>query len=103
MNKYTKLHVMIVGFSVLIFSCSLLSLPGSEVVKENFLKENPQSIVLSVFVGEGDSEHAYYHIRYKEAKGESIKEVVWLYTLKEDGKWSVDKKLSSEADSFSQP
>jgi len=44
---------------LLLVSCSS---PNEERVRNEFLAENPDYTVTSIYVGEGDSSNVYYHI-----------------------------------------
>lgn len=53
--------------------------PKVEDVTAAFMKENPTVTVTSVASGEGDSDHAYMHIRYRRAGSSAECEVIWAY------------------------
>jgi len=61
---------------LLLVSCSS---PNEERVRNEFLAENPDYTVTSIYVGEGDSSNVYYHIRYKKPTDKKLYEDVWLY------------------------
>ncbi len=71
---------------------------SSGEVKRQFLAANPQTTVRDVFVGEGWSDTAYFHIIHQDAAG-LAREAIWCYT-KKDGEWNVVHKEEGAAGSF---
>ena len=65
--------------------------PTEEMVREGFERENPAFTVVSAQVGEGDSQHAYMHIRYRRRGSETYCNAVWGYR-REDSHWVVFHK-----------
>jgi hypothetical protein len=64
------------------------SVPRDEDVRAEFLRAHPGVRVESLEVGEGDGDHAYYHIRFRGAAGDTaLREAVWLYARQPDGSW----------------
>ncbi len=72
-----------------IWGCSVVS---EKQAMEEFKKANPDAVLLEQFVGEGDSDHAYYHFRYTEKQSNAKLEVVWLYQRQQDNTWKVIAK-----------
>ena len=64
------------------------SVPSQEQVKAEFLRENPSYQAQEVFVGEGDGDSAYFHIKYQKPQDPQVYEVQWLYLETEPGKWT---------------
>jgi hypothetical protein len=64
------------------------SVPRDDDVRAEFLRAHPGARVESLEVGEGDSDHAYYHIRFRAAASDTaLREAVWLYARQPDGSW----------------
>ena len=65
------------------------SMPRDEEVRAEFLRAHPGARLESLEVGEGDGEHAYYHIRFRAAVAgdTALREAVWLYARQADGSW----------------
>ncbi len=76
---YKKLIVVIL-LALLLSGCDA---PGDDRVRSDFLKEHPSSEIVFIGVGEGDSDTAYYVIRYKNAGDGKTFTEEWQY-LKED-------------------
>jgi hypothetical protein len=79
---------------LLILLCRLLIAcdgPNDKIVRREFLSEHPNASIESIGVGEGDSDHAYYHIQYKLHKlpsDDRVLEEIWLYQKQTDGTWA---------------
>jgi hypothetical protein len=80
--------VVAVGICIL-SGCSGLSQKEAEA---EFKKANPEVVLLEQFVGEGDSDNAYYHFRYRRKEADTQLEEVWLYQRQKDGTWKVTAK-----------
>jgi hypothetical protein len=63
--------------------------PSGEAVRADFMREHPRAVVVSADPGEGDSEHAYYHIRFRVPPDTTLQETVWAYRRAANGTWRV--------------
>jgi hypothetical protein len=61
--------------------------PREKDVRSEFLRANPGARIESLAVAEGDGEHVYYHIRFREAGDLTPRETMWLYARQSDGSW----------------
>jgi hypothetical protein len=75
------------GVSALIF-LDVWSMPSKEQVNAEFLREYSSYQVREVYVGEGDGDSAYFHIKYQKPQDPQVYEVQWLYLETEPGKWT---------------
>lgn len=66
--------------------------PNDEVVKKEFLMKNPTFNVVSLYVGEGNSDFAEYHINYKKPNDEKIYEYRITYQKCDDDEWRFSCK-----------
>jgi len=74
--------------SILVFSFLLAcSVPNDRVVRQEFLAERPNASIEFLGVGEGDSDHAYYHIQYRIPSDSRVLEEIWLYQKQSNGAW----------------
>ncbi|MBX7170877.1 MAG: hypothetical protein K1X72_07965 [Pyrinomonadaceae bacterium] len=64
--------------------------PNDEVVKKDFLAKNPTFEVKSLYVGEGNSDFAEYHINYKKPNDEKVYEFITTYQKCDDNEWRID-------------
>ena len=69
------------------------SVPSEQDVRAEFRRDHPSAEVLELYIGEGDSEHALYTIRYRE-NGVSYR-ACWLYRDFPDSGWHVMNKGST--------
>ena len=82
--------VLVIALSVCFSSaCNRVSARQAE---EDFKEVNPDVVLRDCFVGEGDSDHAYYHFRYTKRGSEAKWEEMWLYQKQVDGTWKVIRK-----------
>lgn len=80
------LRMLIVLFGLFVFlGCSK---PDKTQVKDDFYANYENTTILSLLMGEGDSDNVYYHIKYKDNKSEKIKEVEFLYQKVND-EWKL--------------
>lgn len=66
--------------------------PSDDEVKQAFLREHPRAEVTDVYVSEGDSDHAYFTIKYREGGEAHIG--CWSYYRDEHDRWQVRAKSS---------
>lgn len=91
MIRYKK-SVPSVGFVLLVLVLSSCAVPSDEQVKEAFLKEHPQAEITDVYVSEGDSDHAYFTIKYREGGQAHIG--CWSYFRDANDVWQIRAKSS---------
>lgn len=84
---FLSLFIAVAIFAVI--GCN--SIKEQEVTNE-FIRANPEAVLLEQFVGEGDSDHAYVHFRYTIGKSTEKLEEVWLYQRQHDKTWKAIKK-----------
>jgi len=77
---------------ILAAACLACGHPGEQKVRSDFHAENPAFQTISATVGEGHSDAAYYHIRYKKPDDDKIYEQVWLYIRQADGNFKLENK-----------
>jgi hypothetical protein len=82
MNAFPR-GALIAIASVLVSGCGG---PAESDVRLEFLLSNPDAQIVSLDVGEGDSEAVYYHIRYRTSGDTATREEEWQY-LRRDGRW----------------
>lgn len=68
------------------------SRPNDEAVKKEFLSINPAFEVTSLYVGEGNSDFAEYHINYKKTNDEKVYEYIVTVWKCEDNEWRITCK-----------
>ena len=68
--------------------------PSEDTVKKDFYEIYSNSNIISIGVGEGDSDNVYYHIKFKYYDNNRIYEEVFLYQ-NISGKW---RKKGSDPD-----
>jgi hypothetical protein len=75
---------------MLLLCAALLSCGVDEkTARRDFYEDHPANHrITEVFTGEGDSEHAYVHIRYVAGDDGRVQEEVVLYR-RTDGKWTL--------------
>jgi hypothetical protein len=83
------LIIMFVGLGILYV---YVSRPNDENVKKEFLAKNPTFEVISLYVGEGNSDFAEYHINYKKPNDEKIYEYITTYQKCADNEWLISCK-----------
>lgn len=66
--------------------------PNDEAVRNEFLAINPTFKVTSLYVGEGNSDFAEYHINYKKPNDEKFYEHVITYRKCDDNEWKISCK-----------
>jgi hypothetical protein len=83
----------ICAIALLLIATTSCSGPSSDdVVRADFLRENPTFTVESVGVGEGDGSAAYFHVRYKKPSDNTVYEDVWQYLDIGKKQWSLNHK-----------
>jgi hypothetical protein len=70
------------GFAVLLISCGM---PSGDQVRGEFLALHPGAVILDAGPGEGDFDHAYWCIRYRQPPDTVLREQYWLYQRGADG------------------
>jgi hypothetical protein len=74
-----------------------------ERAARDFLSQNPTFQVVSVSIGEGDSDTAYVHIRYTRPGSPQVEEDIWQY-LRDDLKgWHVEHKQTTRTSESKTP
>jgi hypothetical protein len=68
--------VKLISF-VFLFGLSACRSPQIGAVKADFVVARPGAQVLEVIPTEGDADHVYYRIRFREAPGAKVREEVW--------------------------
>jgi hypothetical protein len=63
--------------------------PTEEAVRANFLQEYPRAVIASAVPGEGDSDHVYYHVRFRQPPDTTLREVVRGYQRTSARQWRV--------------
>ncbi len=61
--------------------------PNDENVRKEFLAKNPTFEVVYLSVGEGNSDFATYHIKYKKPNDETVYEYITTYQKCNDNEW----------------
>ena len=79
--------LLMFGIGALIF-WEIWSVPSKEQVKAEFLHEYPSYQVQEVYIGEGDGDSAYFHVKYKKPQDAQVYEAAWLYLETEPGQWT---------------
>jgi hypothetical protein len=81
------MRVLVALILALLFGAAC-SGPREEDVRADLLGAYPGARVESMDVGEGDGDHAYYHLRFRAAASDTaLREAVWLYARHRDGSW----------------
>jgi hypothetical protein len=62
--------------------------PDESSVRREFERTRPNAEVVSLGPGEGDSDHVYYHIRYRLPSDSAVQEEEWGYRKARDGRWT---------------
>ena len=62
----------------------------AEKVKEDFLKKNPSFVVKEIYVGEGHSDAAEFHIKYTKPDDAFVYEAVWEYLYDDKNGWVLN-------------
>jgi uncharacterized lipoprotein NlpE involved in copper resistance len=87
-------------FSIKIFLLCVLLMgcnnPDDKVVRQEFLAQTKDASIVFVGIGEGDSDHAYYHIRYKVQGNDTLWEDIWLYQKQTSGNWKCINKRGKQ-------
>ena len=83
------LRFTIILFCLLLISCT--KAPTKEEVCLDFLRENPGTLVVSVYPGEGDGDTVYYYIKFKVPDDQRLYQVEWQYLFK-NGKMTLNHK-----------
>jgi hypothetical protein len=68
--------------------------PADDFVRSEFLARYPSYSVIFVGVGEGDGDHAYFHILYKKPDDLRTFEQVWLYQDRGGSEWELIHRTS---------
>ena len=55
-----------------------------DLVIEEFEKENPGFSVIDAYVGEGDADNAYVHVKYEDPGKKKINEAIYLHQKTKD-------------------
>mgnify|MGYP001591158822 FL=1 len=63
--------------------------PNDAAVKKEFLAKNPTFEVTSLYVGEGNSDFAEYHINYKKPNDEKVYEQIVTYQKCDNSEWRI--------------
>jgi hypothetical protein len=74
------------SLAMLLGACSS---PDEERVRAEFINEYPGVAVISAGPGEGDSDHVYYHVRFRQPPDTTVREVVWGYRRTSGRQWQV--------------
>lgn len=72
--------------------CESASLPSESEIIAEFKKENPTATVLDAMVGEGDSQHAYWHISFTQAGSSKVQMTVWGARSVDGKQWEIFHK-----------
>ena len=83
---------VVAGLFVLVAGCG----PGDDAVRAEFLRAHPGAEVLSLGVGEGDDDHAYYGIRYRLPNDSTVHEACWLYSDAQGGDWRLVNRTEGQ-------
>jgi hypothetical protein len=84
MKRYKAIFFFAI-FLLVAISCG--GPPSNHEIKQEFLKEHQNAVILSVGTGEGDSENVYMHIKYRLPGNDTEMEDVWLYQDLGSEKW----------------
>lgn len=75
---------VLAGLFVLVAACG-----PDDQVRAEFLRAHPNAEVLSLGVGEGDDDNAYYHIHYRAPNDSAVHEACWLYSQVNGSDWQL--------------
>jgi hypothetical protein len=81
----------LVGFLAL----SACRTPQIDTVRADFAADKPNAEILDVVPIEGDADHAYYRIRFREISGGEAKEEERGYRRSSDGDWRLFQRDST--------
>lgn len=70
----------------------MVNRPNDEDVRNEFLEKNPTFEVVNLYVGEGNSDFATYHIYYKKPDDNTIHEYITTYQKCNDNVWRITCK-----------
>jgi len=73
---------LILASTVFLLSCGM---PSDDRVRSEFLALHPGAAIVDAGPGEGDSDHAYWCIRYRVPSDTTLREQYWLYQRGADG------------------
>jgi hypothetical protein len=65
-----------------------IQLSEKRIIKD-FQQKHPTYSVLDAKTGEGDSDSAYWYVRYRKPDSDGVFLAVWLYQRENGGKWKV--------------
>ncbi len=82
-----KPYKVIRFFAIFLLLASSCGGPSEHEVKNEFLKEHPDAVILDIGPGEGDSGNVYMHIKYRLPGKNKEMEDVWLYQDLGGEKW----------------
>lgn len=89
MRKRAFQMLLVGALALLHLGCNA---PGEKRVRADFLAEHPGVTISDVYVGEGDGDHAYYHIEFTRLANAAPEKKVWLYQ-RQAGAWvSIHRK-----------
>ena len=87
-----KIIYLVLVIALSVFFSAACNRVSAKQAEKDFKETNPDVTLHDCFVGEGDSDHAYYHFRYTKRGTEAKWEEVWLYQKQRDGTWKVVHK-----------
>lgn len=92
----SKTGARVILVSILLFALGVAFCnsfrPDDEKVRDEFLEQNPGVEVISLYVGEGDFDNAWYHIIYKNPSESHVQEKIVLYQ-REGREWKTNYNL----------
>lgn len=68
------------------------NVPSEQEVRRDFQRTQPSAEVLDVYVGEGDSDHAYFTIRHRKRGDGVVYKDCWVYSDANRDQWQVIHK-----------
>ena len=81
-----------VPLALLCLATGACSLPSHDAVRAEFQAEHPTAVIAELYVGEGDSDHALFTIRYRDTTDNRDYRACWLYSDYQTGEWRVMRK-----------
>jgi len=88
----TSVNVKPALLMLALVSCGM---PSDHQVRSDFLALHPSAAIIDVGPGEGDSDHAYWCVRYRERPDTALREQVWLYQRQSGNRFAVIHRDSS--------
>ena len=64
--------------------------PNGENVRKEFLEKNPTFEVVDLYVGEGNSDFATFHMSYKKPNDDTVYVQITTYQRCDDNKWRIN-------------